>query len=114
MQRRIYGREIDAPQVTVPVAVEALKDHPAGKPVCHPRLHYGRGTQVRDEAPDGLGLRPIAVVPPAVRGQAHRRPAAARPETVASHTLPNCSGSWHGHGASIALCRTGAQSSTTA
>ena len=71
MQRRIYSREIDAPQVTVPVAVKALKDHPAGEPMCHPRLHDRRGTQVRDQAPDGLGLRPIAVVPPAVRGQAH-------------------------------------------
>jgi hypothetical protein len=71
MQRRIHGREINAPQVTVAVAAEALQDHPAGKPVCHSRLHYIRGTQVRNEAPDGLGLRPIAVVPPAVRGQAH-------------------------------------------
>jgi hypothetical protein len=30
MQRRIYGWEIDAPQMTIPVAMEALKDHPAG------------------------------------------------------------------------------------
>jgi len=70
MQRRIYGWEIDAPQMTIPVAMEALKDHPAGKAMCHACLHYSRGTQVRNEAPDGLGLRSVAVVPPAVRGQA--------------------------------------------
>jgi hypothetical protein len=71
MQRRIYGREIDAPQMTVFIAVEALKDHPASKPMCHPRLYYSSGTQVRHEAPDGLGLRLVAVVPSAVRGQTH-------------------------------------------
>lgn len=71
MQCRVYGREIDAPQMTVPIAMKALKDHPTGQPMCHPRLYHRRGTQVRNEAPNGLCLRPIAVVPPAVRGQAH-------------------------------------------
>jgi hypothetical protein len=70
MQRRVDGREIHTPQMTDPVATEAFKDHPAGEPVCHSGLDYGRGTQVRNEAPDGLGLRPIAVVPPTVSGQA--------------------------------------------
>jgi hypothetical protein len=71
MQRRIHGREIDAPQMTVPVTMKALKNYPAGEPVCNPRFHYDRGTQVRDEAPDGLSLRLIAVVPSAVGGQAN-------------------------------------------
>ena len=69
MQRRVYGRQVDAPQLTVPVAMETLKDHPAGKPVCHPCLDNGPRTQVRDKAPDGLGLRPVTVVPPPVGGQ---------------------------------------------
>jgi hypothetical protein len=69
MQRRVYGRQVDTPQLTVPVVMEALEDHPAGKPVCHPCLDNDPRTQVRDQAPDGLGLRAVTVVPPAVRGQ---------------------------------------------
>jgi hypothetical protein len=71
MQSRIYGREIDTPQMTVPVAMEGLKDDPAGKPVSYSCFHNSLGTQVRHKAPDGHGLRRIPVVPPAVRGQAH-------------------------------------------
>jgi hypothetical protein len=86
MQRRIYGREIDARQMTVPVALDALKDHAAGESMCHPGLHYSRGVQVRDQAPDGLGLGPVAVVPPAVSGQAH---AQARRYQAGNRGLPD-------------------------
>jgi hypothetical protein len=70
VQRRIDRRQVHAPQVAASVALEALEYYPAGEPVCHSGLDYGRWTQVRNEAPEGLGLRPVAVVPPTVSGQA--------------------------------------------
>src|SRR5215475_3367486 len=54
---------------------------------CAIPLHHSHGTHVRNEAPGGRAGNP-------------RRPI----------TWPNRYDSWHGHGASIALCRTGAQS----
>jgi hypothetical protein len=53
--------------------------------MCDSCFQDGRGTQVRNEAPDGLGLSPIAVVPPAIRGQAHTH---ARRGQAGNHGVP--------------------------
>ena len=69
MQGRIDRWQIDAPQLAVPVALEAFEDDSGGDPVRDAGLDDRAGTQVGDDAPDGLGEGPVAVVPPAVRAQ---------------------------------------------
>jgi hypothetical protein len=68
VQGRIDRWEIDAPQMTAPIALKALENDSARDPMSDAGLDYSCRAQVGDDAPNGLGERSVAVVPPAVRG----------------------------------------------
>src|SRR5512132_754955 len=68
MQGRIDRREIDAPQMTAPIALQSLKNDSTRDPVSDASLDHSYRAPMGDDAPNGLGERSVAVVPPAVRG----------------------------------------------